>query len=106
MTENEKDRHQSQEDGTRMETLEKTHDASLSDSSSTAGSAHAVKSEKHASSGDASQSRSSRDSGPGPPDVDINHAEAETAVPGHDLDVELARVSKPSSHLALGPCHH
>jgi hypothetical protein len=95
MTESEKDRRQSQEDGSKMEALEKKHDASLSDSSSTAASVHAVKSEKHAGSGDASQSRSSHDSGPGPPDID--RAEAEAAVPGHDLDVELARVSKPSS---------
>lgn len=101
MTESEKDRRQSEEqDDPTMETLGEKHDQSLSDSSSTAASVHAVKSEKEAASGNASRSRSSHDGGP-----DIDHAEAEAGVPSHDLDVELARVSHRYHWVCLSPGH-
>jgi hypothetical protein len=96
MADNEK--HHSQE-GTNMESANEKHEQTLSDTSSTAGSIHAVKGEKqetlehdHAKSTDGARS---------PPDID--HEEAEAAVPGHELDVELGEVSPRRHH---NPQHH
>ena len=67
---------------------EKKREPSVSDSSSTAGSIHAV------SPGRGEKSSGSHYDGvTGSPDV--GHEAVEHAVPGHDLDVELAQVSDP-----------
>ena len=68
---------------------EKNREPSISDSSSTAGSIHAVSPVK----GEKSSS-SHPDGVTGSPD--IGHDAVEHAVPGHDLDVELALVCHPS----------
>ncbi len=67
---------------------EKKREPSISDSSSTAGSIHAVSPVKGEKSSD-----SHHDGVTGSPD--IGHEAVEHTVPGHDLDVELAQVSHP-----------
>jgi hypothetical protein len=82
----------------KMETAsEKNRDPSLSDSSSTAGSLHGIpptRGEKDTAQ-HSKPAHSHHDGGIlGAPD--IGHEAVEHAVPGHDLDVELAQVSQPT----------
>ncbi|KAK4032639.1 hypothetical protein C8A01DRAFT_50606 [Parachaetomium inaequale] len=84
MADNEK-RHS--QEGTNMERANEKHEQALSDTSSTAGSVHAVKGEKQETSdhGHAKAADGARSA------PDIDHEEAEGAVPGHELDVELGQ---------------
>jgi hypothetical protein len=75
------------------------HDESLSDTSSTAGSLHAVRAEKEESSKPAQQ-----DGQLSSPDID--HDEVEGAVPGHALDVELGQVSQALDIQTRSAAHH
>jgi hypothetical protein len=86
MADPEKRSHSKEKEGSTGGNDAEAHDESLSDTSSTAGSLHAVRAEKESS------------SKPGYHDgqlssPDINHEEAEGAVPGHELAVELGQVS-------------
>src|SRR5690242_6353730 len=87
-------RHSRDQEPSQMEKTSEKHEPSLSDSSSTAGSVNVVSNEKEHRLGEAARPRSPHHmhhDGLGTPDID--HEEAEGAVPGHDLDVELAQVS-------------
>ncbi|KAK4118567.1 MFS general substrate transporter [Parathielavia appendiculata] len=90
--ETEKDKRHSQElDGNKVDNDAEKHEQSLLDSSSTAGSLDAVKAEK--------EKTSKAQDHPGPRPIhhddlgspDIDHDEAEGAVSGQELDVELAQ---------------
>ncbi|KAH6635809.1 major facilitator superfamily domain-containing protein [Chaetomium tenue] len=83
-------------DDTNMEKVEKKREQSLSDSSSTAGSVHVAKVDKESAVADSEhdQSGSTHPDG-GFSSSDFDTEEAKVAVPGHDLDVELAQVSSP-----------
>lgn len=79
-----------------MEKAEEKREKSVSDSSSTAGSVHVAKVEKESALADSDhdQSTSAHPDG-GFSSSDFDTEEAKVAVPGHDLDVELAQVSSP-----------
>ena len=96
-------RHSQDQEPSQMEKTSEKREPSLSDSSSTAGSVNVVSNhdEKQKSLGEAARPSSPHHmhhGGLGTPDID--HDEAEGAVPGHDLDVELAQVSH------IPPQHH
>jgi hypothetical protein len=95
MVENGK-RQSQEEDNTNKEKMEEKREQSISDSSSTAASVHVAKAEKESALADSDhdQSGSTHPDG-GFSSSDFDTEEAKVAVPGHDLDVELAQVSSP-----------